>query len=847
MAIPGTQPVFATIAPSAVGDTYPTHDEVWSKGGYRSVADNTERDGLSSEYLREGMLVFVTGTGLTWQLAADLTTWNEYKPVGAPGADVMLKSTYDVGDTGTVDDSKALDGQLPAFYLSRTNHTGTQAIATVTGLQTALDAKMAIADYDSLGTAVAVDNSRELEGEAGAYYLDRANHTGAQDISTINNLQTALDDKLDDSLVGVANGLVPTNAGNTIDPAFLGITLSVPLEGWDANTNTPIMSDASGNPNEYTFVTVAGTQDLGSGNLVCAVGNFLYHDGVKWNLVPTTGFGVSSVTTATGLQTGAVTVNSTAQINASADRNYVTDDEQDAITNAATPPTAANPFVTEADLGIVDIVTDNGTLNGASVTLDDTSYIAPSTDRNYVDDDQLAAIAGAESPSASNVLVTESRLLDAISVTGGLFTPFLFADGKDIGIGTMRTLASLGYTGGTAAAAFPKTAADPRFTINVNTTTIDTIVLQEWFLASEQACESFLFCPGGRGFYTNQTIYLPRNQSNWSGSGSAGNRSLDRYIIDFSGSGVINGTALNYVVLDRFPANQTDALSNYLNTRFTLRNLFVSGNTSDLTNTSNIALRLGPTTKSRYESIYAANAAVPMAMYFNICCELDNCEFINWGTYGLLLSTGTDGLAYGGGWSGGATSNCQTNQTTIINSRWVTIGSTAAAAIHQFGGYNTRILDPVIEGLASPTTTTLIHYKAAGDQVEQLMDIDGLSVEALTCTRAGIRIESEKGFTKIARCAAYLSGPGNMPVWIEGDSRTGTSGQPTIILENQYGGLQFRSVNPSGTSSFQYRWIIKNAFPADYSNIFAPANWASDFSGQVPGAQFVRYEPPLSP
>jgi hypothetical protein len=38
----------------------------------------------------------------------------------------MFKSTYDTDADGKVDDSSKLGGQLPAYYLSRTNHTGTQ-------------------------------------------------------------------------------------------------------------------------------------------------------------------------------------------------------------------------------------------------------------------------------------------------------------------------------------------------------------------------------------------------------------------------------------------------------------------------------------------------------------------------------------------------------------------------------------------------------------------------------------------------------------------------------------------------------------------------------------------------
>ena len=48
----------------------------------------------------------------------------------------MLRSTYDTANNGVVDNSEALNGQNAAYYLSRTNHTGTQAASTITGLAT---------------------------------------------------------------------------------------------------------------------------------------------------------------------------------------------------------------------------------------------------------------------------------------------------------------------------------------------------------------------------------------------------------------------------------------------------------------------------------------------------------------------------------------------------------------------------------------------------------------------------------------------------------------------------------------------------------------------------------------
>ena len=66
-------------------------------------------------------------------------------PQGSPdtAAQILAKLvTVDGVDSGL--DADHLDGQTSSYYLSRSNHTGEQAITTVTGLQPALDAKAAL-------------------------------------------------------------------------------------------------------------------------------------------------------------------------------------------------------------------------------------------------------------------------------------------------------------------------------------------------------------------------------------------------------------------------------------------------------------------------------------------------------------------------------------------------------------------------------------------------------------------------------------------------------------------------------------------------------------------------------
>lgn len=94
-------------------------------------------------------------------------------------------------------DADTLDGFDGAFYLNRANHTGTQPWSTLTGTPTTL-AGYGITDpvwtalNDGPGSGMDADL---LDGQHGAHYLDRANHTGTQAIATVSGLQGELDGK----------------------------------------------------------------------------------------------------------------------------------------------------------------------------------------------------------------------------------------------------------------------------------------------------------------------------------------------------------------------------------------------------------------------------------------------------------------------------------------------------------------------------------------------------------------------------------------------------------------------------------------------------------------------------
>ena len=65
--------------------------------------------------------------------------------VANAGGGDMLKSVYDQDNDGVVDNSEALSGQSGAYYLNRANHTGTQTAATISDFDTEVSNNTSVA------------------------------------------------------------------------------------------------------------------------------------------------------------------------------------------------------------------------------------------------------------------------------------------------------------------------------------------------------------------------------------------------------------------------------------------------------------------------------------------------------------------------------------------------------------------------------------------------------------------------------------------------------------------------------------------------------------------------------
>lgn len=73
------------------------------------------------------------------------------------------------------------------------------------------------------------------------------------------------------------NGLIPVNRLPTESLVFKGL--------WNASTNSPHLSNSTGTKGDFYICSVAGTQNLGSGNITFSENDTVIHDGTIWHRV----------------------------------------------------------------------------------------------------------------------------------------------------------------------------------------------------------------------------------------------------------------------------------------------------------------------------------------------------------------------------------------------------------------------------------------------------------------------------------------------------------------------------------------------------------------------------------
>jgi hypothetical protein len=125
---------------------------------------------------------------------------------------------------------------------------------------------------------------------------------------------------IENNKIGIADGITPLDNTGKIPSQFLNLSALSPKGVWDASTNTPTLSNGTGDNGDFYLVQIAGTQNLGNGDLSYSEGDALvyFHNSQSWERVGRP----DSVSSVNGKQ-GEITLN-TADIQEGANNKYYT-------------------------------------------------------------------------------------------------------------------------------------------------------------------------------------------------------------------------------------------------------------------------------------------------------------------------------------------------------------------------------------------------------------------------------------------------------------------------------------------------------------------------------------------
>lgn len=104
---------------------------------------------------------------------------------------------------------------------------------------------------------------------------------------TLTNLGTGLPRLTNGEFVstygyGLANGVATLDSGGKIPASQLPSSVMEYKGTWNASTNTPTLADGTGDNGDVYLVNVAGSQNLGSGTISFAVGDWVVYNGTIW-------------------------------------------------------------------------------------------------------------------------------------------------------------------------------------------------------------------------------------------------------------------------------------------------------------------------------------------------------------------------------------------------------------------------------------------------------------------------------------------------------------------------------------------------------------------------------------
>jgi len=230
--IPGSVRIGGFIAPSDSVDEYAVTDEKYNRGGYRSVSNLAERDTITAGRRSIGMVVYVISEKETYQLESGTLNenWVVYKTKSSSSVAHSDTTGIQGGKSGEHFHLEELQhSQLTSggnatihkhdFDRDRANHTGTQDVSTISGFDNYVKSIVEIANAISKAhDPVTVKDSDSMAFSITGQELTASVKSGAIKHSEIAEIGSRTHSEIDAFMLskGLVNGLAELDSNGKI-------------------------------------------------------------------------------------------------------------------------------------------------------------------------------------------------------------------------------------------------------------------------------------------------------------------------------------------------------------------------------------------------------------------------------------------------------------------------------------------------------------------------------------------------------------------------------------------------------------------------------------------------------
>jgi len=429
--------------------------------------------------------------------------------------------------------------------------------------------------------------------------------------------------------------------------------------------------------------------------------------------------------------------------------------------------------------------------------------------------------------SIQDILDQTNQTIQNITITGGDTLRIKdFEDGVNTsGTGVARSLASIGYTNGTAATQFPLTAA--RWgSIDASTVDYDTAVIQEAFETLRNGSNKIRKLEAGFGYFTlaGNEIIVPSYKS----TGNGGTYDPQQFIFDGCGS-MFRMSGSQAYGFTMSIADQTEALGDCIDNRWTFGNLAMRGTGI------NTGIRLGATRSAFVHNINVVNFNVGIQVGFLLNALYQNVSTTSCDTIGFLVDKG---------WWTGAGYSTAGNQPYFLNCRFRTTD------VDQYGAKVVGADSTVFERCTVEGTDGLygIYIDNSSSSVSKNAIVRGLHSEignSNKYTNAIIGVKGSDPYTFVIS-EIYSQGAAGV-VLVESESVNATN---TVVIRNcKAVSTQFKlnQINSGGVT----HWDIANTNlpggPSTNADVIDTVNYPNIWAtGTVPTLSRVKFSPALT-